>query len=91
MDDIAISSHSDDVLQRVFEKLTIKIQEANFTINLEKTMPPTELLELFNCELELNRASVMEARRAAFYAGMPNIAACEAFERYCQSIECGNN
>lgn len=90
MDDIAISSPSRDVLQKVFRELTIKIQEANFPINLEKTMPPTELMNLFNCELELNRASVLEARRAAFYAGMPSAAACEAFERYCQSIECGN-
>jgi Reverse transcriptase (RNA-dependent DNA polymerase) len=90
MDDIAISSPSYDVLQKVFEELTIKIQEANFPINLEKTMPPTKLMNLFNCEIELNRTSVMEARRAAFYAGMPSATACEAFERYCQSIECGN-
>lgn len=90
MDDIAISSPSYYVLQKVFEELTIKIQEANFPINLEKTMPPTELMKLFNCELELNRASVMEARRATFYARKPSAVACEAFERYCQSIECGN-
>lgn len=90
MDDIAISSPSNDVLQRVFQELKIKIQEANFPINLEKTMPPTELLGLFNCELEYNRASVMQARRSAFYAGMPSEAACEAFEGYCRSIERGN-
>jgi hypothetical protein len=40
MDDIAISSPANDVLQKVFEELKTKIQEANFPINLEKTKPP---------------------------------------------------
>jgi hypothetical protein len=90
MDDIALSSPANDVLQKVFEELKTKIQEANFPINLEKTKPPTELMELFNCELELNRASVTEARQTAFYTESPSADAREAFERYCKSIECGN-
>jgi Reverse transcriptase (RNA-dependent DNA polymerase) len=90
MDDIAISAPTGDALQNVFEGLRSKIQEANFQINLEKTVPPTELMELFNCELELNRASVTGARRTAFYAEPRSTAGCEAFERYCQSIERGN-
>lgn len=90
MDDIAISSAVNDVLQKAFEELKVKIQEANFPINLEKTTPPTELMGLFNCELEFNRASVTETRRAAFYAGTRSAMACETFERYCQSIERGN-
>ncbi|MBI1869274.1 MAG: hypothetical protein HYS06_13440 [Methylocystis sp.] len=90
MDDIAISSPTGDALQNVFEELRSKIQEANFPINLEKTAPPTELMELFNCELELNRASVTGARRTAFHAERRSAAACEAFERYRQSVERGN-
>jgi hypothetical protein len=42
MDDIAISAPTGDALQNVFEGLRSKIQEANFQINLEKTVPPTE-------------------------------------------------
>lgn len=90
MDDIAISAPSSEKLQSVFEGLKAKIEEANFPINVAKTVSPTELLELFNCELERDRTSVTEARRTAFHAEPRSAASSEAFARYCESVERGN-
>jgi hypothetical protein len=90
MDDIAISSPERQGLQDVFNELKAKIREANFLLNDEKTTPPTELMEIFNCELERNRASVTEARRTVFYDEPRSAAACEAFESYCESVARGN-
>jgi hypothetical protein len=90
MDDIAISSPARGKLQSVFGGLKTKIEEANFPINFEKTVPPTEIMELFNCEIEHNRASVTGARRTAFYSEPRSAPSSDAFERYCESIERGN-
>jgi hypothetical protein len=91
MDDIAISSDSVEKLQSAFAELKAKIEEANFPINGAKTVSPTALLELFNCELERNRTSVTEARRTAFYAEPRSAASNDAFVRYCASVEQGNS
>ncbi len=90
MDDIAISSDDKGALQKVFDELRSKIHEANFSLNLEKTAPPTEFMQLFNCELEINRAAVAEPRRTLFYDKPRSAAASDAFERYCESVERGN-
>lgn len=90
IDDIAISSAECNTLQNIFDRLKAKIHEANFLINLEKTAPPTELMQIFNCELELNRASVTTARRTTFYDEVRSVAACEAFETYCRAVAWGN-
>jgi hypothetical protein len=90
MDDIAISSPTSDPLQTVFERLKAKIEEANFQINPEKTKPPTELMQLFNCELQIDHVSVTEPRRKLFYDKPRSAAASDAFERYCESVERGN-
>lgn len=90
MDDIAISSGSGEKLQSVFDKLKAKIEEANFPINIAKTVSPTESLELFNCELERDRTSVTEARRNTFFAEPRSAASKTAFVRYCESVEQGN-
>lgn len=90
MDDIAISSSEKAALEEAYEKLKIAISASGFEINLEKTTPPTETIEIFNCELEFNHATVTETRQAIFYTGAPSPAALEAFKRYCQSVERGN-
>jgi Reverse transcriptase (RNA-dependent DNA polymerase) len=91
MDDIAASSPDLDVLEDAFDGLKAKIHKANSPINDEKTVPPTEWLELFNCELERNRTTVTKTRRTAFYDQPRSAAACEAFERYCKGVDRGND
>lgn len=90
MDDIALSSPCGEKLQRAFDELKAKIEEANFPINVTKTLPPSELMELFNCGLERGRTSVTEVRRTTFYSEPRSAASTEAFERYCDTIERGN-
>lgn len=90
MDDIAISSSSYSTLEIVFAELIEKIKEANFPLNYSKTVRPTDCLQLFNCNLEHNYASVTEIRRSVFFSETRTPVSEEAFKRYCAAIERGN-
>jgi Reverse transcriptase (RNA-dependent DNA polymerase) len=90
MDDVAISASNRKLLESIFEKLMIKVEAANFKISTEKTVAPTNSLELFNCGLESNETYVTEQRRTAFYSTKRTEKSGTAFEKYCQSIKHGN-
>lgn len=90
MDDIAISSNDLSLLEDVFTVLQGKIVEANFQLNLAKTVAPSSVIELFNCDLELNRTAVTDERIAAFYGEPKDDFSKAGFERYCRSVVDGN-
>jgi hypothetical protein len=90
MDDIAISSDRLDLLQGIFPLLQAKIGEAQFQINANKTIAPCPSMELFNCDLELDRTAVSKDRVAEFYDEPKSDRSIEAFRRYCMSVEEGN-
>ncbi len=90
VDDIAISASDHCTLQQCFEELKMRVVEANFSLNTDKTSPPASSMELFNCELEVERTAVTATRRDEFYSRTTSSTGLEAFENYCRSVEAGN-
>jgi hypothetical protein len=90
MDDIAVSSDDQVLLQEAFDALREVAAQSNFVLNAEKTRAPAEVIELFNCNLFHHVTAVREERRALFYEEPRNDASQLAFERYCDRIEEGN-
>ena len=90
MDDIAISSTCRAPLEAAFFDLLTKIDEANFRVNQQKTMPPREIMELFKCSIEQNRTTVTETRKNEFFSKTRSSRSRAGFERYCESVEAGN-
>lgn len=91
MDDIAISSPTLEPMKEAFNQLKIKIEEANFQINLEKTKNPLDFMQIFNCNLEINHVSVTQIRKKLFDEKIRSAESRASFDIYCKSVERGNN
>lgn len=90
MDDISLSSDDPGELQASYEALKEVLVEANLSVNQGKDQPPTDQINLFNCNLAYGEASVSAARRAVFLEKDPSPFSLNSFERYCASVERGN-
>jgi len=90
MDDISLSSNCKDDLENAF-KSTIDVLNADgFECSSHKLREPAPVIDIFNCDLSHQRATVREERIAAFYAEGPSQESETAFTAYCASVEDGN-
>lgn len=90
LDDISLSAEDDELLAEVYAGLLRAIAASGFAANEAKSSGPARHVELFNCEVEHGRASVLERRKAAFHAEGRSAWATDRFERYCRAVEAGN-
>jgi hypothetical protein len=87
LDDIALSSNDEKLLSCSFQQLLDAATTANFQLNSQKVVQPTDSIVLFNCELEYARTAVTAARRAEFYSVERSSESMSAFEDYCEVVE----
>ncbi|MDX0624219.1 hypothetical protein GOD70_25960 [Sinorhizobium medicae] len=87
MDDICLSGPDQAALQLVFDGLLAAVAEAGFELNDDKTRPPAEQIDVFNCSLENGDTRVLPERKDEFYATDHTRAGEESFERYCEIVE----
>lgn len=91
MDDIALSGDDIAALSEAFDGLVRMLGDSGFAINQAKTRPPSEAIDLFKCDLELGRTAVRQDRRDEFNLIDRSERSRSAFERYCASVEAGND
>ncbi|OAP39031.1 hypothetical protein AU381_07960 [Sinorhizobium glycinis] len=87
MDDICLSGPDQAALQVAFEGLLQAVEEAGFTLNDEKTRPPAEQIDIFNCSLENGDTRVLPERIDDFYSVDRSQASEEGFEVYCDIVK----
>lgn len=87
MDDVCLSSNSLETLETAFEGLKLAMGEANFTLKDEKTRPPSDKIDIFNCDLENGRSEVTPERIAEFNAVERSFESEAAFETYCAVVK----
>lgn len=90
MDDIALSSDDEKLLDDSHRRLLAALNEANYELSPEKTCPPTYTLELFNCHMTTGATVVMQTRIDKFLERPRSAAAVQEFGRYLASVEEGN-
>ena len=90
VDDISLSSPSAESVADAYARLVEGVPAAGFTLNDTKSRPPAAAMEVFNCELERDRAKVREARVEEFYAEPRSAESALGFQRYLASVEHGN-
>lgn len=90
MDDISLSSDDLSALQAAFDQLLARLTEAEFEISAAKTRNPGPAMDLFNCDVECGRTSVMDERIDLFLAEPRTPASLIAFDDYCDSVADGN-
>lgn len=90
MDDISLSSNDEELLRQTFATLRVRLEEANFIINMSKVREPGPAIDLFNCDLRSGHTSVKKSRVDQFYGEHRTQSSEEAFERYCDGVEAGN-
>ena len=82
IDDIAIASDDLPALTVAFEGLLDAAAAANFALNYAKVSPPSDRMDLFNCDLSQGETTVKDERVEEFYAKDRTQRAAGAFERY---------
>ena len=82
IDDIAIASDDLPALTVAFEGLLDAAAAANFALNCAKVSPPSDRMDLFNCDLSQGETTVKDERVEEFYAKDRTQRAAGAFERY---------
>ncbi len=90
MDDIALSGDDLSVLRDTYSALISVLEAEGFEVNGEKLRPPSEAMDIFNCDLSTGRASVRDERIEEFLATSPNQESQDAFVAYCATVEAGN-
>lgn len=90
VDDISLSSDDPNLLKEAFDATLAALEADGFSASINKSRPPALAVDIFNCDLSHERASVQDSRIAEFLAAMPTQEAQEAFEAYCASVENGN-
>ena len=81
VDDISLSGDRLDILQDAYLELSEVIQVSGFAVNRIKSTAPTATVQVFQCQLSHNRASVCEVRRAKFYSNSRSEASIAGFEK----------
>lgn len=87
MDDVCLSSNSLEALEAAFEGLKTAMDEANLALKDDKTRPPSDKIDIFNCELENGRSEVTPERIAEFKAIDRSFESEEAFDTYCAVVK----
>lgn len=87
MDDVCLSGNSLETLEAAFEGLKTAMGEANFTLKDDKTRPPSDKIDIFNCDLENGRSEVTPERIAEFKAIERSFESEEAFDTYCAVVK----
>lgn len=90
VDDISLSARDKKMMMAAYEQLKCAMLESGFAANKNKMRPPTQEIDVFNCDLKHNYTAVQSARLAAFGAIERSIHSQSAFERYCQQVSLGN-
>lgn len=91
MDDIALSSNDLSALEDAFEAVLAALAEANFELSTQKVCPPSPAVDLFNCDLQTGHTQVRQERIDEFNSVPRSPESVAAFDRYCDSVEEGNN
>ncbi len=91
MDDIALSSDDIDLLANAHNLVLAALEEANFELSPAKVCPPTDALNLFNCNIDNGSTVVMQERIDKFHEVPRSAASIDAFDRYCADVEAGNS
>ena len=91
VDDISLSSNDINSLAEGYTQVCTAIDVAGFALSPEKSVFPCDSLTVFNCQLRIGETFVTPDRKELFLKKRPNPAQLEAFERYVQSVERGNN
>lgn len=83
VDDISISSNNLNSIDSAFNYLKSSFESSPFAINTEKTVEPTDYLNVFNCHLSHQVSAVTQERVDDFYS-TPNRsdASIMGFEEY---------
>lgn len=68
MDDILISSNSEEMLVRCFEDLNDSAKKSKFNVNLDKSHAPRLQTTIFNIEVSQNRMNLTEKRFRELHA-----------------------
>lgn len=90
VDDITLSAQDSGALKEAFDSTLAAIQADGFAISESKVRPPSQQMDIFNCDLSHGRTVVRDDRIAEFFAKEPEAASEEAFLAYCASVEDGN-
>ena len=87
MDDICLSGNDLEALKVAFDGLLVSVEEAGFSLNDEKTRPPAEAIDIFNCSLEQGNTKVLQDRVDEFYTVDRSPQSEEGFETYRDIVE----
>ncbi|MEY9098010.1 hypothetical protein ABIA24_000919 [Sinorhizobium fredii] len=87
MDDICLSGPDKAALEAAFKGLLEAVAESGFTLNDDKTRPPAEQIDIFNCSLENGCTQVLPERVEEFYSVERTPAGEEAFATYCDIVK----
>ena len=90
MDDIALSGSSKDAVVEAYEGTLSLLAAEGFEANGDKLRPPSQQIDIFNCDLSAGKTAVRDDRIAAFFLTEPSEASEAAFAAYCESVESGN-
>lgn len=90
VDDISLSSDDGDALEAAYETTLRALAADGFAISTEKLRPPSEAIDIFNCDLSEGVTTVRDERIDQFFREGPSPAAEEAFVAYCATVEDGN-
>ncbi|MGI9374553.1 MAG: reverse transcriptase domain-containing protein [Tsuneonella suprasediminis] len=91
MDDIILSGDNLEMLTQYFDQLKAELKRGNFRLSQRKIRPPSEAMDVFNCDLETGQSAVQQDRREKFFAEPRSQESIEAFEEYCDRVETGNS
>ncbi|OLP45578.1 hypothetical protein BJF95_10400 [Rhizobium oryziradicis] len=90
MDDISLSGPDVDTLSAAYEGLRKSLVASGFNLNENKSRPPANQIDIFNCDLAKNRSEVKQDRITEFYAGERSDQSIAAFEQYCDIVKSAN-
>ena len=90
VDDISMSSNEFEVLANCFNQLREGCTTAGFQCSVEKTIAPTDMLQIFNCSLKERQTLVLPERIEEFNSRPHTNYSRTSFDRYCSSISDGN-
>ncbi|ACS60285.1 hypothetical protein Rleg_5465 (plasmid) [Rhizobium leguminosarum bv. trifolii WSM1325] len=86
MDDICLSSGDEHALWVAFEGLKVAVEEANFTLNADKTREPAPQIDIFNISLESGDTQVLPQRVEQFFENERTQAGIDSFQTYCDIV-----
>ena len=90
LDDISISANDEGLLRVAYDLIVAAVEPSGFALNAVKSSPPTQSIELFNCEMRRGHSAVLDRRIDEFYALPRSEWSAAGFENYRQSVAVGN-